>query len=251
LPKAPFTLGVFDYPTYPDLRVRWIGLSAGTIPIIFLAISSIELFDRGEGGAIGGLMLAGVTVAVTAFWAAAAAGCFLAIMQSTSEGLDDLGAAGEADWSDWFYSALYVINALVFSVLPGWLPMQLFGAGLLVKGLFGLATGWFLFPLVLMSMLEANSPFVPVSQPVLRSVNVAHWAWKSFYFMTALLSLGTYLAVAAAVPMGGFAMCIAGAIVVGSTMIYFRLLGRLAWVCAELMPHEEKETPADDDDERD
>jgi hypothetical protein len=106
-----------------------------------------------------------------------------------------------------------------------------------------------LFPLVLMSMLEANSPFVPYSQPVLRSLNVAHWAWKTFYFMTALVSLGTYFVVAAAVSMGTFATIVAAAMVVASAMIYFRLLGRLAWVCAELMPHEEAEEASPDDDE--
>ena len=44
-----------------------------------------------------------------------------------------------------------------------------------------------LFPLVLLSMLEANSPFVPLSKAVCRSL-VRNWrAWIGFYLETILL----------------------------------------------------------------
>jgi hypothetical protein len=242
-PKAPLSRGVFDYPLRPELRVRWIALAAGMLPILFLAKASMSLVEQGETAGVAGLLLAGVTFAIAAVWMAGASSTFLAIMQSTSEGQDDLGSTGETDWSDWFYGALYIVLALSFSVLPGWIPMQIVSAGPLLKGLVALGTGWFLFPLILMSMLENNSPMVPYSAPVWRSLNLAPGAWQTFYVETAVLAIGAYFAWFVGSYLGIVGQTIAIPLIVGAALIYFRLLGRLAWVCADLMSRD-----TDDDD---
>ena len=91
-----------------------------------------------------------------------------------------------------------------------------------------------LFPLLLLCMLEVNSPLVPLSQAVYRSV-VRNWrAWIAFYLETVLLLAGTGgMAIAAMLPQSLLlAVPLLALTIVASSMIYFRLLGRLAWCCS-------------------
>jgi hypothetical protein len=91
-----------------------------------------------------------------------------------------------------------------------------------------------LFPILFLSMLEANSPFWPFSAPVWRSLLSHWWAWGKFFLLSTVLFAavvgGALLCVVEVSFLLGFVVAF---VTVAILMIYFRLLGRLAWCCSE------------------
>jgi hypothetical protein len=93
---------------------------------------------------------------------------------------------------------------------------------------------FFVFPIVLMSMIETNSVFGMVSFPVLRTLFTSTSGWLRFYATSAVL-----IAAVGSIDWLAFAVSpYVGDIVVSVTqaalwLIYFRLMGRLAWYCAD------------------
>ena len=101
-------------------------------------------------------------------------------------------------------------------------------------------TVFFLFPILLLCTLETDSPFLPVSSVVFASLGRHGIAWLAFY-----LQAGSLLAAAALVyylvPQlePRLAIPLAALLFSAVVMIYFRLLGRLAFYCS-VEPEEEE-----------
>jgi hypothetical protein len=160
----------------------------------------------------------------------------LAILRDTAAGNDKIENWPDTLWIDWISEGLYVVNPLLGSVAPGyflnWL-LKLTGpvSWLIVAGSFIV-----LFPILLLSVLEGNFPLKILSLPVLASVVVAFPIWVVFYIETAILAglaaWGGYCL--AMKPYFGIAAV--SFILVTALVIYFRLLGRLADYCTEIMP---------------
>ena len=132
---------------------------------------------------------------------------------------------------EWFCNLFYVINAAALSAA---LACAL---GALVPPARGAVIGvveFLVFPFLLMSELEANSAFMPVSQLVFASLWRQARPWTSFYVQS-----GCLLVAAVALPVlasphidSRLGVVFGGLIVAAVAMIYFRLLGRLAWHCS-------------------
>ena len=104
-------------------------------------------------------------------------------------------------------------------------------------------TVFFLFPILLLCTLETDSPFLPVSSVVFASLGRHGIAWLAFY-----LQAGSLLAAAAALvyylgpQLGPAAGHPPGRLLFSAVvMIYFRLLGRLAFYCSVEPEKEEVE----------
>jgi hypothetical protein len=166
-------------------------------------------------------------------WAIVASAFLLAIAQDTAEGADQIEAWPEAAFVDWAFEFFFIVNSLIVGVLPGVVALQVLTplewplrVAAVPCGLF------FLFPIVLLSMLESGSVFVPFSSSVAGSLLSKWWAWAVFYLESAAL-LAVLLGVAGVLfrflgPWSVFLIAIAW---VWGLMVYFRLLGRLAWYC--------------------
>ena len=91
-----------------------------------------------------------------------------------------------------------------------------------------------LFPWLLLSMLEANSPLVPISKAVCGSLLRKWRTWLAFYMETIPLLLSIGASAIAAMLLGSLPLAIPvlAMTMVAVLMIYFRLLGRLAWCCS-------------------
>lgn len=152
----------------------------------------------------------------------------LTILRDTSYGNDDV-----EHWpgvSDGVTDAFFLISSVMMSAGAGSVLGKLglmsvplaAGLGLLV-----------LFPIVLLSMLETNSPINPCSVLVWRSLAASWRAWAMFYVVTIL---GGAVVIGITVLVARHLNLVAGSLIVGplaalSWMIYFRMLGRLAWFC--------------------
>jgi hypothetical protein len=93
---------------------------------------------------------------------------------------------------------------------------------------------YFLFPFILLSMLDMNSAFVPFSPEVARSVTRCEEAWGGFYFSSGLVFVGLFLTFALAStmspPVAAAISIFAG---VGVTFCYFSMIGRLAYAIGQ------------------
>ena len=212
----------------------------GPVYLLICAMSRSQTADITSAMGAGPTVLAMVTWSLTAIfgglWCSIACAYGLAILRDTAAGNDKIENWPDTLWIDWISEGLYVVNPLLGSVAPGyflnWL-LKLTGpvSWLIVAGSFIV-----LFPILLLSVLEGNFPLKILSLPVLASVVVAFPIWVVFYIETAILAglaaWGGYCL--AMKPYFGIAAV--SFILVTALVIYFRLLGRLADYCTEIMP---------------
>ena len=104
-----------------------------------------------------------------------------------------------------------------------------FGPDLRTVGL-TMATVYFVFPFVLLSMLDMQSVLSPFSAEVARSVTKSEEAWGGFYFSSGLLFFALFLLLVWASTMSapvGVMLGIPATIAVA--FMYFGMIGRLAY----------------------
>jgi len=135
---------------------------------------------------------------------------------------------------DWVGEVWFVFNAALVSVVLGlglgWLLSGLLPAREVTVGI----TVFAAFPILLLCTLETDSPFLPISTVVFASLWRHGIAWLAFYFQA-----GSLLAVPAATAYylaprldPRLAIPLAALLFSAVVMIYFRLLGRLAFYCS-------------------
>ena len=234
----PMVAGVFGRPFFSGIWMRWLGLTLGLFSVLALVLI-VRFLASGLGpgyGSIGAAILVVLASAAAMFfavaWAAVMAVGFLIVLRDTSYGYDKIEESSNEGFIDWIADAFYVLNALAISMLPS-LAIEQVRVALDWPVWFCVLLGpWLVFPIVLLSMLETDSPLNPFSPAVLRSLLGARWLWGMFYLETALLvagfgSLSTVLCTAPLLAF--FAIPV---LLVALLMIYARLLGRLAWCCS-------------------
>jgi DNA-directed RNA polymerase subunit RPC12/RpoP len=241
-PRWPLVSGVFTFPWRNGVWARWLSLSVWA-----MLIACMGQFGWNMGGGIAGGGIGAIGPAIVSVVFVASAGCLalgwtgvffinlLVILGDTAAGADNVEHWPDPyAFLDWAGSTLFAIDSLALSLAAGnglgWLLSR---AGL-PGGYATVAVPLVLFPVVLLSMLEVNSPWVPLSRTVCRSL-VRNWrAWIGFYLEAILLLAASGGMVIAALLPGRLLLAIPAAALtmVASLMIYFRLLGRLAWCCS-------------------
>ena len=242
-------LGGFAFPWTPGAVMQWLLIA------IWAATAGWLAHEADAMGIKEGLGTASIYQTIVALLAAlgamlAGVGCAgvaaihgLTILLETTAGNDRM-----ENWPnvglflDWIGELWFVFNTAAISVLLGlglnWLLPEL----LTSRDLTVAVTVFLLFPVLLLCTLESNSPFVPISTVVFASLGRQCIAWLAFYFQSGCLLaaaaalvyyLGPLLDLRAAIPL---AALLFSAVV----MIYFRLLGRLAFGCS-VEPEEEEE----------
>ena len=241
-------LGGFGFPWSPGAVMQWLLIAMWAAVAGWLTRSAIAMgIDQGLGGgsiyqaivallSALGAMMAGVACA------GVAAIHGLTILLETTAGNDRM-----ENWPnvglflEWIGDLWFIINTVAISIALG------LGLNWLLPGLLGprevtvAVTVFFLFPILLLCTLETDSPFLPVSSVVLASLGRHGLAWLAFYLQTASLlgaaaALVCYLGPQLDPPVG---IPLAALLFSAVVMIYFRLLGRLAFYCS-VEPEEEE-----------
>jgi hypothetical protein len=180
------------------------------------------------------MMMGIVAVVFGLLLCVAASAYLLAILQGSAEGADRIENWPEAVFLDWVFQCLYILIALSLALMAGTIVDCLLdhtGRHLVPGAVIGLLG---VFPIALLSVLESGSPFVPISMPVLHSLSYAWRGWAVFYLETLILVPGAIVASVFVLVRGGiWAIVPATTLLMATCLIYFRLLGRLAWYCAE------------------
>ncbi|MEM9187445.1 MAG: hypothetical protein AAGB00_13215, partial [Planctomycetota bacterium] len=157
----------------------------------------------------------------------------LSIVAESSEGNAHLHDPPPANPADWIAEAFTLGVAAVVSAGPGWLAAHLVAAHVGASALAGLASLIVCFPVVQLSQLEQNSPWAMLSTKLLSGLARVRSSWMLFTAQSLLLAavpVGAGWAIARAPAVG---IAVAAVPLVFASLLYFRLLGRLAWVVAE------------------
>jgi hypothetical protein len=239
-----FLFGTFTFPWHPRSLCQTLTLSVGAavlVAAIRIAAWCIgiddEAVDPGTRVLLwNGILLSivlGTMVSPALLYAASVFG--MTALRDTS-----CGAKSIASWPNLLAleglgEIVFVVLGLNLSCMPGLLLAPLW-KGLGVPMPWGIGVlGALLFPIMLMSELQADSCWQAISRPVLQSLFRAWPAWVLFHLTTVAASAAAaWLGIAAFRHVGMAAgVLIAGFLIASGWMIYFRLLGRLAWFCLD------------------
>ena len=226
-PRWPFVSGVFTLPWRREVRLRWFYLS---VWLAGLGLLTNTLLSLGGGlmAAVLMVFMYGTVVLLGAIFVVVLSANCLSILLDTAAGNDRIENWPSDVFLDWMGDCLYVVAGLAVSIMPGGLAASLISGGY-AWGVVGLASALLLFPIVLLSMLEADSPLTPLSSRVMRSMPTVWQRWLCFYALTIPLTFVVAgLLVWLVVRGDGWLIPAAAVLLIASVMIYFRLLGRLA-----------------------
>ena len=236
-PEWTFLSGVFTFPFQPHSVSRWLYQVVGFTALL-LVIATIIAVSAQYGAGRFGMVLAFFVLPMIwiGIWSISfAAANFLCIVEGTAAGANEIREWPEPSWRDWVPKMVYLgwiasIPLVLSSALAGLLPDEGTWRVLVASGLFCV-----LYPMSLMSSLEANSPFAIFTWPIIRSLFRNPLDWLAFFAITLLVVLPLV-----AVPVAWFttrlgewspytlAMVI-GPLAATTVFLVARLLGRLAW----------------------
>jgi hypothetical protein len=233
LPRQPLWSGVFRFLPYGQTM-----LVIAFIAVIFWAIAGTAALSY-SFGAQGGLAIfiaMGCTVGVLAMvltGGAYAAVAGLRLLQETAAGVDEIETWPDLSFLDWCLEAVYVAAAFAYSMTPGIVLsviMTRLGIPPAVGLIFSMFSLFALFPVVLLSLMEADSLAAPLTKPILASLQKERSHWCIFYLESVVILIVILVAGSLIYMNSGFALLLAAMVWSFCWLVYFRLLGRLAWI---------------------
>lgn len=242
-PRWAFTSNVVAFPWSIIAFPRWIAASACCAITGFLGAAAWSSLATLSMGSIIGVFLLAAAIIVGWVLMSFVAACLLDITVNAAYNADKLG-----DWPyEGFVDRMFVLLRVVWCLAFAAMPAGAVGAiASFAGGPFWLAfapVAIFTFPFVLLSGLEADSPFWPLSEAIAQSLRQARSSWVAFYLISAVL-----LAVCGAATVlifrqaGPASMLILGPLWAAAVFIYGRLLGRLTWLVMKYVdPAERKQ----------
>jgi hypothetical protein len=173
-----------------------------------------------------GIPLCMLTIALALATFSLSAVCLIAAIQDTADGHHEPQEGSMPDLNQWLFTFISVATLFALAAALGTplsLVKEIGPAACLVSGLL-------VFPILLLSAMEADSFFVPYSPVVLATLRHYWHGWLAFYLIVGAM-LGTWIfAFGALVREAPYAaLILSGPILAAMLIIYGRLLGRLAW----------------------
>lgn len=170
-----------------------------------------------------------------------------AVLQAVANGQDKVEEWPTFDPMAWLGNLLLAVAAIAIAAGPVFgIAQLLFAAGPLTIALAMLSL-YVLFPIVLLSMLDEGSVFVPFSADVTKSIALVPGQWGAAYFSSGglfLLLFFLYLVSGVCPPLVAAGLLVGGLVI--GTFVYFAILGRLGYGIGE----ELNAAPMDNDIER-
>lgn len=168
--------------------------------------------------------------AVGLVFAALVVACGFAILQSVANGEEKVSEWPVFDPMEWLGQIIVAICAVAVAAGPVALLAHFFSPGGLATVALAMFSLYLLYPIVLMSMLDEQSIFVPFSADVSKSVMRAPDQWGAAY----LASAGLFAAMFFAYLFATICSAVFGAVIVilctiTGVFFYFGILGQLAF----------------------
>jgi hypothetical protein len=242
-PAAPpeqgwYFRGVFGFPWWPEAWARWTILSLLCVPA--LGMTGLVLFLAGGGLNQGTTVVPYLMLPLMWLWVWAlsyAAGCFVAIVQDTGSGNDEVSSWPEGDWRERVGTMLYV--GLHFGLSLAAAATVAWPLGSMAAPVWGALTAVLatnlLFPLFILSSMEADTLLTPYSRVMFGSLLKSPGSWLLVYIESAFLLLVCGALLGAGMYWLPFVALLLAAPVLSTVLfIVARLYGRLAWHIGQL-----------------
>lgn len=232
-PAAPVIQGLGRMLLTSEVMVRWFALSLLLTLILFFV--GVAMLGMGMVVFLPAALAAGCFFAC--FWILSASSLLVAILTQSANGADEL-----SDPPPWFSldvsEAAFIAVAAIVSGVPAWLATKLTpGWPWEANAALGVALWLAAFPFVALSSLEQGSPLAIFSPRLAASLGRAFFAWLAYYVVAwALLAGAGFVAATLLSSAGVLAVLPLGALITAVVIVYFRLVGRLGWWIADLMP---------------
>lgn len=250
-PEWTFFSGVTDFLIRPEVAIRWVYASLGVSVMGWMIAMCLYLYAALPLALPFFILpLIWITIMTLSYLAANS----MAILLETAGGIDKIDGWPEPDTReqavDLIYLSFIVIVAGVCSLFISKSLGLLIGGGWTLT----LVVLFLLYPIILLSTLEANSPFVPLSLPILKSLKTVNWAWGVFYALSGGLLLVWVWPLLWMREQSGwtqfFGMMFLSPLIAGWCLLYGRLLGRLAWRASLEFPDDEEEDEEKNPDDK-
>jgi DNA-directed RNA polymerase subunit RPC12/RpoP len=243
LPGSPMTCGVFRFLQHPTVVLRIFFIALAWWLELGAIQAAVDLTHAGPIQQFASVILRPFALVFGLLLAANFAMLLLNVAQDTSHGRDEIENLPGANPVEWFFDSWPILISLFLTLaLAGVTAQAVYSAtGSLTNAfLFGLLPAGFLlatiFPVILLSFLDNNTPF---SSDVLRGLRLAAASWLVFTIQALVLaSLGIGLFAwrwSSSSAVVNFGICV-GLVVL--SLLFFRLLGRLTWACHEKLTQE-------------
>jgi len=227
-----FTQGLFAFFADRRALVR-LAILAVWFQLAVLLLQRITRIATPEGGsALLGETISLVATAVLAVvgltFLYAAAACGLALVQDSSNGLLKIENWPGVNFLKWG-RVHYIVSAAIAAALPGaalGIVLSLAGVGgtLLLTAAVSFVA---LFPPILVSMFESNSPLAPLSNEVWGGIPERPHPWSLTYLITGMFSVGGLIGFYVSLAGNFVAALVGAAAMVACMMVYFRAVGWL------------------------
>ena len=240
VPARPFLSGVLTFPFYQRVWPVILGMVISLS--IALGLLKFAWDMQGTTALLAPFVIAiaGVTLLLVCVPAMV---CWLTVFENTAQGDDDAEYRPEGGlfaFIDWAGDIGYLVLAISLSCTPGMLLGRLFGLSAEYLPLLVLGAS-LAFPVLLLSMMETASPFGIYSKPIWYSVFQVPGKWFKFYFfgtILVILACVCFVRIGRLAPLKWSPFFVAEAVamvygLITLATIYFRLLGRLAWVLTQ------------------
>jgi len=259
LPPRPMIDDVLTFFWHPTSAIFWSASSIGATLMCWFFWRAIVAAGMnvplgiGTQGAIPAaaplivtLVMTILGAAVGLVWLVIVSAHLLAILHDSAAGNKYILNWPEFSPTDWIGAAIYVVISVLMSVGVACLLTWPFG-GVFVHWWLVPICVWLLFPIVMLSALEAESVLLPASSIVWQSLRKCGRTWAIFFVQTFLLGLSVLMLTAVMVyfQLQDFGVIVFAGYGMVVEMLYFRLLGRLAWACDEYF----RRHPSDEEDE--
>lgn len=156
--------------------------------------------------------------------------CGFAILQSVANGEERVSEWPVFDPMEWLGQIFVAICAAAVAAGPLALLAHFFSPGGLATVALAMFSLYLLYPIVLMSMLDEQSVFVPFSADVSKSVMRAPDQWGAAYLASATLFAGMFFAyLFATICAAVFGAVIVIVVTIAGIFFYFGILGQLAY----------------------
>lgn len=228
-PRWTFFSGVFTFPWHLHMLYRWIILSFFYTVTGWLIFFLYLMYTGGFGG------FAMVMVALASMWfilwtLSYGAAWSLCIISDTASGNDRVVSPPEDDWREGVIDMGYVAYILIEAEVAAYFIGKAFAPFTEHHVLISTVTLFLIFPIVLLSSMEADSIWVPLTLPIVKSLGKMWWGWLLYYVLTGMLA-AIWLAAFVVIMehLMPISMFLLGPLTAAFVFISARLLGRLAW----------------------
>ncbi|MFK7821210.1 MAG: hypothetical protein AB8G99_21025 [Planctomycetaceae bacterium] len=241
-PNRVFFSNVFGFPFQGSVIGQWLIVAGGFTAFALIALLVVSLYLGAAGVASAVLAF----IVLPAFWIGLwifsyATACAFIVVQETGAGNNEIREWMEGTWKDWASDLFCVGYIACLPLAIAWPIVQLTGYSYSQAAIPLAILEFLCFPVALLSALEQDSIWMPVSPPILKSLFKVIDGWFVFYVVSSLLFVAcgamSYFAVSSASILMAFGI---GPVFSAAMFIYARLIGRLGWLILQRIPKEDR-----------